>query len=536
MTTLRSAQRNLESANTHPSVVTEYLKAELHHNRISGPFGAHMITSGHASRFGVIPKHHQNDKWCLIVDLSHPKGHSVNDGIPESLCSLKYITIDDAINQVLLLGSGTLMAKIDIQSAFRLLPVHAADRHLLQMKWDNLIFVDTCLPFGLRSAPKLFNILADLLQWISQQQGVSYIMHYLDDFLVLGTPGSNQCQTNLSIIKECCEMLGIPLALERVEDPSTSLSFLGIVIDTVHMQLHLPPDKLIRIRDLISTWLSKKSATQREILSLVGLLQHATKVLRCGRTFVSRMYATAAKVQQLDYYTRLNKDFRSDLYWWHTFLITWNGYSLLRSITAKPDFCIQTDASGSWGCGAYFNGKWFQLQWERSWQQIGIMAKELFPIVLSTAVWASSLARHKVLYHCDNSSVVAAICKGSARDATVMQLLRSLWFFTAHYDIDLACTHIAGVANTTADHLSRNNTALFFHRIHTLHCCLLHYQPHCYRSPASQDRIGHRHTSVSCSFLPSTKSNSIHTQALQYRHTQISYLLPKYYSHPHADI
>ena len=102
-----------------------------------------------------------------------------------------------------------------------------------------------------------------------------------------------------------------------------------------------------------------------------------------------------------------------------------------------------------------------------------------------------------------------------------MQLLRSLWFFTAHYEIDLACTHIAGVANTTADRLSRNNNALFFHRIHTLHCCLLHCQPRCYRSPASQDRIGHQHTSVSCSFLLSTKSNSIQTQALQYRHTDI---------------
>ena len=102
------------------------------------------------------------------------------------------------------------------------------------------------------------------------------------------------------------------------------------------------------------------------------------------------------------------------------------------------------------------------------------MAKELLPIVLSTAIWASSLTRHKVLYQCYNSSVVAAICKGSTRNTTVIQLLHSLWFFTAHYNIDLACTHIAGVANTTADHLSRNNTALFFHRIHTLHCCLPH--------------------------------------------------------------
>ena len=77
-------------------------------------------------------------------------------------------------------------------------------------------------------------------------------------------------------------------------------------------------------------------------------------------------------------------------------------------------------------------------------------------------MWTFSLSGHKVLYQCDNSSVVAAICKDFARDATVMQLLHSLWFFTAHYDIDLACTHIAGVANTTADHLSRNNSANFF--------------------------------------------------------------------------
>ena len=93
MTTLRPAQQNLESANTHPSVVTEYLKAELHKNRISGPYGAHVITGGHTSRFCVIPKHHQSDKWRLIVELSHPKGYSVNDGIPESLCSLSTLQL-----------------------------------------------------------------------------------------------------------------------------------------------------------------------------------------------------------------------------------------------------------------------------------------------------------------------------------------------------------------------------------------------------------------------------------------------------------
>ena len=65
--------------------------------------------------------------------MPHPEGKSVNDGITKSLCSLHYVTIDDAINQVVKLGQGSLLAKVDIKSAFRLLPVHPADRHLLQM-------------------------------------------------------------------------------------------------------------------------------------------------------------------------------------------------------------------------------------------------------------------------------------------------------------------------------------------------------------------------------------------------------------------
>ena len=63
------------------------------------------------------------------------------------------------------------------------------------------------------------------------------------------------------------------------------------------------------------------------------------------------------------------------------------------------------------------------------------MAKELLSILLSTAVWGPQLQGHRVLYQCDNSSVVAAIKKGSAQDVVVMQLLCSLWFFVAHYDI-----------------------------------------------------------------------------------------------------
>ena len=183
---LKSATRNMASALSHPTVIEEYIKDELSLSRLAGLFHKQAIEGGQINRFGVIPKNHRTGARRLIVDMSHPEGRSVNDGILKTLCSFHYVTIDDVIHLVIKLGKGTLLAKVYIKSAFRLLPVHPADRHLLQVASDDSVYVDMCLPFSLRSAPKLFNVAADLLQWGMQQQGVTNIMHYLDDFPTLG--------------------------------------------------------------------------------------------------------------------------------------------------------------------------------------------------------------------------------------------------------------------------------------------------------------------------------------------------------------
>ena len=257
----------------------------------------------------VIPKHHQTDKWRLIIDLSFLKSRSVNDRIPKALCSLPYITVDTAIDEICRIGPNCLLVKIDVKSAFRLLPVHPADRHLLGIEWREFIYVDNCLPFGLGSAPRLFNILAELLSWIVKSKGVSFPIHYqyLDYFLTVSPAASSTCQQNLQIFKNTCEELEVPLALEKVEGPTTCLTFLGITLDMQRMKICLPEEKLIRIRTdcEVSSWLQKKCATKRQMPSLVGILQHATKVVRPGRTFVARMYGAAAKVKELTFYIRL---------------------------------------------------------------------------------------------------------------------------------------------------------------------------------------------------------------------------------------
>jgi len=59
----------------------------------------------------------------------------------------------------------------------------------------------------------------------------------------------------------------------------TTICFLGISLDIICMEIRLPTDKLQRIIDILSNWLGKKKARKTDALSLVGLLQHTSKVV-----------------------------------------------------------------------------------------------------------------------------------------------------------------------------------------------------------------------------------------------------------------
>ena len=143
---LKSAKRNMRSTKEVSEVVQAYLQAEKDAGRVIGPIPD--VPDGqlaHVSRFGVISKPHQPGKWRLIVDLSHPPGHSVNDGVYPKWCSLEYASLDQAASIILSLGRGVQLAKLDVASAYRIVPVHPEDRPLLGMKWKGELYIDTAL-------------------------------------------------------------------------------------------------------------------------------------------------------------------------------------------------------------------------------------------------------------------------------------------------------------------------------------------------------------------------------------------------------
>ena len=135
------------------------------------------------------------------------------------------------------------------------------DWNLLGIHWKSEYYIDTYLPFGLRSAPFLFNRLADSIHWILQNNyDIRYLLHYLDDFLTAGPPDSNICQHNLSQMMSLCQAIGAPIKAEKVEGPTTSLTFLGIVLNTISMEASISLERKSSLLTAIHSFCTLKNA------------------------------------------------------------------------------------------------------------------------------------------------------------------------------------------------------------------------------------------------------------------------------------
>ena len=133
--------------------------------------------------------------------------------------------IQEAVRGIANWGRGTLLAKVDVESAYCNIPVHPGDRWMMGMQWRESVFVDLTLPFGLRSAPKIFTAVANAVEWITRGKGADFVIHYLDDFLVVGAPASDESATALKKLPDTFEILGLPVVLDKLKGPDTTLTF-----------------------------------------------------------------------------------------------------------------------------------------------------------------------------------------------------------------------------------------------------------------------------------------------------------------------
>ena len=461
---------NLSSANIDAALVTADLASELKKNRLevyqdSGSLPQHYM----ASPLGLADKSDGSKR--RIHHLSYPTGHesSINSGIPELYGAIQYSGIEDAITAVQLYGTNCILIKRDSEAAFRHIPISPEDSPLLGFHWQNRYYAERFLPFGLRTAPYLFNLFAEVFHWILEQQLNSRnipatVIHYLDNFLIVLPPGVDNSRCT-EVFSTLCEQVGLSIKVAKNEE-GTTVSFAGIEFETSTMVIRLPPKKLHKARTLVQKATTSRSLSLLEIQQLTGYLNFVSKVVPLGRTFLRRLYNMELYFPpgSKHNWKRISSEAQRDLAWWSKALL----HPPERSIANSRREVIRawSDAASTQGFGGFYirqnqthpgPGSAFSipipLSLARGREHIN--TQEMRAVEQVLLHWGSEWKGMTLVIHVDNRAVAHAVSNRTIRGGS-MNVLRRCLLLASEYDLDLEARWVSTRENALADALSRS--------------------------------------------------------------------------------
>ena len=286
---LISTEVNHASGNDCGNDIEQYLREEVAFNAIYGPFQEkpfHM----HISPMMTQEKQ-GSDNRRTIVDLSWPRGCSINDGVSknkylDSYDYLSYPSIDNIVNKLKKFGPGALIYKVDISRAFRHLRIDPGDLDLLGLKHDSY-YLDGSLAFGFRHGSFFFQKYSDAIRFIMKKFGFPNLLNYIDDLVYIGLP--SEIGASYQCLLDLLQQLGLEISRKKLVAPCTAAICLGILVDSVNRTISIP-DKILReIVEICQVWRTKTTCSKTQLQSLLGSLLYITKCVPPARFFLNRM-------------------------------------------------------------------------------------------------------------------------------------------------------------------------------------------------------------------------------------------------------
>jgi hypothetical protein len=452
--------RNHKGAREFPDAISAYLKKEKHYGAILGPFDESPFLSAPLalSPLNSVPK--SDGSRRIILDLSFPEGAgAVNDGIYKKQflgqpISLHYPTVDDLVELVKGKGRGCFLFKRDLHRYYRQIPVCPGDINLLSYCWEGHIFVDRVLPMGLRTACFIGQRITNSVAFMLEQAGFK-VLNYLDDFA-----GCEKDETTAIKAHQCVgdtlRLTGLKESCEKEVGPSTRMEFLGVLFDTVLLELQITPARLKEIDKILQIWLSKEDATRVEVESLLGKLNFVARCVHQSRIFMCRMLNFLRGMPRKGDF-KLDLDFKQDVWWWSVFMKKYSGVSVMMlEDWSAPDTTFASDACLH-GCGGVSQNQFFHAKFPQFIvdQELHINALEFLTVVVAVKLWGCLWKGKKILIYCDNLATVISLNSGRSRDGFLQSCLREVAFLAACGEFVVRAVHLPGVENRLPDLLSR---------------------------------------------------------------------------------
>ena len=336
---------NHPSATQHPSDVTAYIKKELEHTAIIGPLQSHPFQWPRSNPMMTRPKKDSSVRR-VIVDLSMPPGTSVNSGIPKNSLDgapfkLRLPNPATLADKILKYGRGCLLYKVDLSRAYRQLRTDPLDWPFLMLEWDQHFFLDISIPFGLRHGASACQRTTEAVSAIAREEAGAATAPYIDDTIGAALPQA--AWMHYHHLLDLMAQLGLEAAPEKCEGPTTIITWIGVVFDTLQLTMAIDASKVEEARTFCLELLTTNSIPIKKYQSFLGKLFHATKCTTGARTFFNRLLDALA-TQHAGIIT-LGSDAKADITWFTSFLGHFNGVTLIKPSVAQHvihiDSCLQ---------------------------------------------------------------------------------------------------------------------------------------------------------------------------------------------------
>ena len=321
--------KNYLGATMYLAEIDRYIQTEMQHGAMLGPFNIPPFLR----RMGISPlstrPKRESAKRHIIMDLSFPKGSSVNDGISKFLycgktIQLSYPTIDTLAKRITELGDNVRLWKKDMVQAFRQVPLRPRDYSLIGYRWQKLLFFKKVVPMGLHSAAYICQRVTNAIVYLHRQFGY-WSINYLDNFG--SVEKAENAWSSYTLMGHIMLTIGVQEAREKAVPPTTRMEFLGNTVDTIKKTIEVSETRKIELLELCEKCKNLRFFTKRQLQSLIGKLSFVTNCVRPGRIFISRLLQVLRECSEQEKH-EVTQEIKQDLRWWQNYLPSFNGVSM----------------------------------------------------------------------------------------------------------------------------------------------------------------------------------------------------------------
>lgn len=357
------------------------------------------------SGFFLVPK--ASGGWRPIINLKALNLFIQNRHLKmESVSTLRYT-----------IRKGDWLAKVDLKDAYFSVALNQSQRNKFCFKWGEKICQYVSMPFCLGPAPRVFTKLLKPIVGFLLQQGLRLVV-YLDDILIIGH-SREEAQEAVKQVVGLLESLGFVIQEEKsVREPSQSLEYIGLMIDTISMSCILHQKKKEILVEQCSRALKSKTITLRELASILSIFNWAAQSVNyspANYRDLQAIYIQQSKLAHgdLSLVVTLSSEAKSNLSWW----IKRANFSEGRKITfpTPSSIIIFSDASLS-GWGTVSDRIKTGGPWTKTETQLHINELELMAAFNGLEFFAATAHQTSFEINIDNTTAVAYINKKGVRN------------------------------------------------------------------------------------------------------------------------